>query len=151
MRRSLVKFNEPEASNHTPSLADFITTMSGFKFSVHTRLASGQFRGKGRSTACRTSALPVTRRSARSNVVSGAPISMPVIGYADMEARRGNGCSSIWISERELRRLGPRTPEGIPTDRLQGLMVLQGSDQACVTVFRNRRTKAYRRNTGRRS
>ena len=74
-----------------------------------------------------------------------------VIGYADMEARRGNGCSSIWISERELRRLGPRTPEGIPTDRLQGLMVLQGSDQACVTVIRNRRTSAYRRNTGRRS
>jgi hypothetical protein len=71
-----------------------------------------------------------------------------VIGHADMEARRGNGCSSIWISERELRRLGQRTPEGIPTDRLQGLMVLQGSDQACVTVVRNRRTRAYRRDTG---
>jgi hypothetical protein len=74
-----------------------------------------------------------------------------IIGHADMEARRGNGCSSIWISERELRRLGARTPEGIPTDRLQGLMVLQGSDQACVTVIRNRRVKAYRRNAARRS
>jgi hypothetical protein len=42
-----------------------------------------------------------------------------VIGYADMEARRGNGCFSMWISERELRRLGPKTPEGVPTDRLQ--------------------------------
>lgn len=74
-----------------------------------------------------------------------------VIGHADMEARRGNGCSSIWISERELRRFGPRTPEGIPTDKLQGLMVLQGSDQACITVIRNRRTRVYRRNARRRS
>src|SRR4029078_6646154 len=36
MRRSLVKFSGPEASNHTPSLADFITTTSGFELSVHT-------------------------------------------------------------------------------------------------------------------
>ena len=36
MRRSLVKFSGPEASNHTPSLADFIITKSGFRFSVHT-------------------------------------------------------------------------------------------------------------------
>jgi hypothetical protein len=74
-----------------------------------------------------------------------------VIGYADMEARRGNGSSSVWISKRELRRLGPSTPEGIPTDRLQGLTVLQSGDQACVTVFRNHKTKAYRRDAGRRS
>ena len=44
-----------------------------------------------------------------------------IIGYADMEARRGNGCASIWISRKELRRLGPKTPEGISTDRLQGV------------------------------
>src|SRR6185312_2532898 len=36
MRRSLVKFSGPEASNHTPSLADFITATSGFELSVHT-------------------------------------------------------------------------------------------------------------------
>jgi hypothetical protein len=36
MHQSLVKFSESEASNHTPFLADFITTTSGFKFSVHT-------------------------------------------------------------------------------------------------------------------
>src|SRR5712671_6171464 len=36
MPRSLVKFSESEASNHTPSLADFTTTMSELKFSVHT-------------------------------------------------------------------------------------------------------------------
>jgi hypothetical protein len=44
MRRSLVKFSEPEASNPTPSLADFIITTSGFRFSVptnaHTRHAN---------------------------------------------------------------------------------------------------------------
>ena len=38
MRRSLVKFSESEASNHTPSLADFTTTTPELKFSVHTPL-----------------------------------------------------------------------------------------------------------------
>ena len=39
MRRSLAKFNESEASNHTPSWADFITaTPAAFKLSVHTRI-----------------------------------------------------------------------------------------------------------------
>lgn len=68
-----------------------------------------------------------------------------VLRYADMEARRGDGCASIWISNKELRQLGPFTPEGVPIDRLRGLIVLQGSDQTCVTVFRNRRAKHYRR------
>jgi hypothetical protein len=36
MRRFLVPFSESEASNHTPSLADFTTTTPEFKFSVHT-------------------------------------------------------------------------------------------------------------------
>jgi hypothetical protein len=36
MHRSLVKFSESEASNHTPSLADFTTTTPELKFSVHT-------------------------------------------------------------------------------------------------------------------
>src|SRR5258706_15389597 len=40
MLRSLAKFSESEASNHAPSLADFITTMVGFKvFSTHRRRA----------------------------------------------------------------------------------------------------------------
>src|SRR6478752_2205206 len=34
MRRSHAKFSELEASNHTPSLADFITTTPVFKLSV---------------------------------------------------------------------------------------------------------------------
>src|SRR5712691_11217700 len=38
MRRSLVKFSESEASNHTPSLADFTTTTPELKFSVHTAI-----------------------------------------------------------------------------------------------------------------
>jgi len=73
-----------------------------------------------------------------------------VVRYADMETRRGDGCAAIWISRRELRRLGPSTPEGVSTDRLQGVTVLQSSDQACVTVFRNRRSSAYRRSVGNR-
>src|SRR6202140_2481150 len=36
MRRSLAKFSESEASNHTPSLADFTTTTPELKFSVYT-------------------------------------------------------------------------------------------------------------------
>jgi hypothetical protein len=50
MRRSLAKFSESEASNQTPSLAGFIITMSGFKFSVHTASAVSpgqQFRENG--------------------------------------------------------------------------------------------------------
>src|SRR6202022_641246 len=38
MHQSLVKFSESEASNHTPSLADFTTTTPELKFSVHTPL-----------------------------------------------------------------------------------------------------------------
>src|SRR5258707_14517436 len=38
MRRPLVKFSESEASNHTPSLADFTTTTPELKFSVHTSI-----------------------------------------------------------------------------------------------------------------
>jgi hypothetical protein len=36
MHQSLAKFSESEASNHTPSLADFTTTTPELKFSVHT-------------------------------------------------------------------------------------------------------------------
>jgi putative SOS response-associated peptidase YedK len=37
MRRSLAKFSEAEASNHTPSLADFTIITPVSKFSVHTK------------------------------------------------------------------------------------------------------------------
>src|ERR1700730_14049223 len=40
MRRSLAKFSESEASNHTPSFADFTTTTPELKFSVHTRAST---------------------------------------------------------------------------------------------------------------
>jgi hypothetical protein len=36
MRRFLARFSESEASNHTPSLADFITITPELEFSVHT-------------------------------------------------------------------------------------------------------------------
>jgi hypothetical protein len=71
-----------------------------------------------------------------------------VIRYGDMEALRGGGCSSIWISKKELERLGPCTPEGVPTDRLQGLTVLESEDATCITVFRNCGSKNYRINVG---
>ena len=44
MLRSLARFSGPESLGHTQSLADFITTMSGFRFSVHTGpLIAGKF------------------------------------------------------------------------------------------------------------
>ncbi len=36
MRRFLARFSDSEASNHTPSWADFTTTTPVFEFSVHT-------------------------------------------------------------------------------------------------------------------
>jgi hypothetical protein len=36
MHRSLAPFSGPEPLGHTQSLADFITTTFGFRFSVHT-------------------------------------------------------------------------------------------------------------------
>ena len=36
MRRSIAPFSESDLSIHTRSLADFITIMSEFRFSVHT-------------------------------------------------------------------------------------------------------------------
>ncbi len=36
MRRSLAPFSGPKSLVHAQSLADFITTTSGFRFSVHT-------------------------------------------------------------------------------------------------------------------
>jgi hypothetical protein len=73
-----------------------------------------------------------------------------VVRYADSERPRGGGCVSIWISRRALRRFGRSTPEGVSIDRLLGVTLLQGSDDTCVTVFRDSRSKAYRRAVGRR-
>jgi hypothetical protein len=61
------------------------------------------------------------------------------------EIRRGGDCYAIWISKKTLRRLGPLTPEGVPTDRLKDLTILQGDDDTLVTTFRSERGKAYRR------
>ena len=43
MLRSLAPFTAPESLGRTRSLADFITTTSGFRFSVHTGATRAQF------------------------------------------------------------------------------------------------------------
>jgi hypothetical protein len=68
-----------------------------------------------------------------------------VLTHGDREIHRGSRCCAIFISKETLRQLGPVTPEGVPTDRLKGLTVLQSDDQTCVTAFRSERGKAYRR------
>jgi hypothetical protein len=67
-----------------------------------------------------------------------------LLAHGDMEVRRGGRCYAIWISKRALRQLGPMTPEGIPTDRLRGLTIVQSDDEGSVTIFRSVRGKVYR-------
>src|SRR6266481_1298778 len=74
MRQSLARFSGPESSPQTRSLADFIATTSGFRFSVHTGvrryerafLASrdkiGRATADESSTAMRAWALPAESR-----------------------------------------------------------------------------------------
>src|ERR1700737_1334490 len=50
MRRSLAKFSESEASNHTPSLADFTTTTPELKFSVHAPPLQCRCRSRARAS-----------------------------------------------------------------------------------------------------
>jgi hypothetical protein len=62
MHRPLVPFSGSGTSRHARSLADFITTMSGFRFSVHTRVGAaksvvnldgaGLRRGRGALSHC---------------------------------------------------------------------------------------------------
>jgi hypothetical protein len=85
---------------------------------------------------------------ARQRGISAAQLSAVFI-HADREIRRGKSCYAIWISKNVLRRLGPITPEGVSTDRLKKLTVLQSEDETCVTAFRSQRGKAYRRRTRR--
>src|ERR1700704_4844455 len=61
MRRFLVRFSESEASNHTPSLADFTTATPELKFSVHTAAKLGLSVSQG----------------ARSGPIRSSPISRP--------------------------------------------------------------------------
>ena len=49
MHQSLAKFSVSEASNHTPSLADFTTTTPELKFSVHTGTGLPSFKRRCRS------------------------------------------------------------------------------------------------------
>jgi len=44
MRRFLAPFTAPELLVHTRSLADFITTTSEFRFSVHTAIKRADYR-----------------------------------------------------------------------------------------------------------
>ena len=79
-----------------------------------------------------------------------SPAQLSAIGiHGDMEVHRGGDCYAIWISKRMFRHLGPMTPEGVPTDRLRGLTILQGDSDTVVTAFRNARDKVYRRDAGR--
>jgi hypothetical protein len=80
--------------------------------------------------------------------ISSAQLSA-VATHGDMETHRGGDCYATWISKEALRRLGPMTPEGVSTDRLKGLTLVQSEDGTLVTAFRSECCKAYRRIAGR--
>ena len=64
--------------------------------------------------------------------------------HSDRSTRRGGGRTCRFISRRRLNRIGSRTPEGVSTDFLDGLMVLEGKNSV-VTAFRERKRSIYRR------
>jgi chloride channel protein, CIC family len=68
MRRSLAKFSESEASNHTPFLADFTTTTLELKFSVHT----GPDGLPLDAIRCPQTPFPATMAECRSTLASGS-------------------------------------------------------------------------------
>src|SRR5712671_3633584 len=72
--RSHAKFSESEASNHTPSLADFTTTTPELKFSVHTgphaSIPGEGCAGLARRRAGWTNSLPPNSRRATSRICS---------------------------------------------------------------------------------
>jgi hypothetical protein len=92
MRRSLARFSRPEASNQTLFLVDFITIMSGFRFSVHTgwfdfrvaHLGQGSPRGKAAACACRVMVISESLRDCRAYI----HISLPVAGVHSPSAVR---------------------------------------------------------------
>ncbi len=67
-----------------------------------------------------------------------------VIKYSDKSERRGRHCWVHWVSRRRLGELGSHTPEGVSTERLDGLHVLVGESDI-VTVFRRPGKSSYRR------
>ena len=77
-------FSRPEASNQTLFLVDFITIMSGFRFSVHTgwfdfrvaHLGQRSPRGKAAACACRVMVISESLRDCRAYI----HISLPVAG-----------------------------------------------------------------------
>src|SRR5712664_4106202 len=74
MRQSLARFSGPESSPQTRSLADFIATTSGFRFSVHTTPLNGpeSLIGPARVTEARSShRLMLRKRNTVSAITAG--------------------------------------------------------------------------------
>lgn len=57
------------------------------------------------------------------------------LNNADLEIPRGSGCTLLMMSKIRISELGPRTPEGVSTDRLGNLGVLMKGIMA-ITVVR---------------
>ena len=55
----------------------------------------------------------------------------------------GGGVKKYWVSHSRRRSLGARTPEGVDTDRLRGLIVLESSDGCVVTNYRSSRPNSF--------
>ena len=98
MRRLIVRFSESEASNHTPSLADFTTTTPELKFSVHT---AAIIAGSATATPPTPSSPPPAITSAASSVGSvlcakSSLLSLPRFRPFQLEDKILHGRLSQW-------------------------------------------------------
>jgi hypothetical protein len=103
MCRFVVRFSESEASDHTPSLADFTTNTLELKFSVHTMvLSSSAARWKSRKQRL--------RREARSRRANGRPRAAPKLAAGTSK----DGRASSWSQSLNDARLSPARNPALP-------------------------------------
>mgnify|MGYP001257184411 CR=1 FL=1 len=70
-----------------------------------------------------------------------------IFKHADQSFPRGSGAKAISITNKKLKRMGGRTPEGVQTDRLRNLTILVSEDHTVITILRAGNCKKYRRKT----
>ena len=107
MRRFIVRLSESEASNHTPSLADFTITTPELKFSVHTgrqTTAAKDSLGQNYRTSydlkrnCMTKADAVIIAAIEAGVPSLVEARVLVDQFHDMIRKKDEATLDVWIA-----------------------------------------------------
>lgn len=66
-----------------------------------------------------------------------------VLIHSDKKRYRGDGKWGLFVSKKKIRGMGPRTPEGVDTDRLKNIVVLVSKD-SLITVLKSERCYLHR-------